>query len=262
MQGLEQRLHQGQWPGIRSVAQRGIRIGVGFHEQPGHAGTHRRARQHRNHFAHTAGRGALPARQLHGMRGVKNHRGKRAHDGQSAHVSDQIVVTEGESAFAQHELVRRNVLHFFDHIAHFPGRHELAFLHVNRFAGLRDRLHKIGLPAQKGRRLDHVHHRRDFVQGGVLVHVGEHRHANFLLDRFQNLEPARQPRAAVGLVRGAVGLVVAALEDVEHVQLLGDTGDVARDLQRQRFGLERVRARNQEQGFINTDFNAAEVHSA
>ena len=51
-----------------------------FHEQPGDARGDRGARQHRHELALAAGRRALPAGQLHRMRGVEHDRaaGRRA----------------------------------------------------------------------------------------------------------------------------------------------------------------------------------------
>ena len=67
-----------------------------------------------------------------------------------------------------------------DHVLHFPGRQELALLDVH---GLALRAHgddEIRLAAQKRRGLQHVDHRGHFGERRVLVHVGEHRHADLL----------------------------------------------------------------------------------
>ena len=47
---------------------------MGLHEQPAMPGGDRGARQHRYEFALAAGGAALPARQLHRVRGVEHHR--------------------------------------------------------------------------------------------------------------------------------------------------------------------------------------------
>ncbi|MNC89297.1 hypothetical protein D3C83_52080 [compost metagenome] len=93
------------------------------------------------------------------------------------------------------------------------------------------------------------------------MHVGQHRHAGLLFHLLEDLQALGQARAAIRLVRGAVGLVVAALEDVEHVELFRQRRDVAGDLERQRLGFERVGARDQEQRLIDADFTATEFHA-
>jgi hypothetical protein len=194
------------------------------------------------------------------MRGIEHHRRVFAHDCQAAHVGDQVVVAEAEAALAQHELVGRDGFHLGDHVAHFPGRHELAFLDVDRLARHRPFLHEVGLPAQEGRRLDHVDHRGDLVDRRVLVHVGQHRHADLLLDRLHHLQAFVQAGAAIALVRAAVGLVEAAFEDVEDVEFLGDLGDGAGDLDRHLLRFQRVRPRDDEQRLVDADVAATEFH--
>ena len=65
----------------------------------------------------------------------------------------------------------------------------------------------------------HVDHRGDFLERRVLVHVGEHRNADLLLDLGEDLQALLHARAAVALARGAVRLVERALEDVGHAEL-------------------------------------------
>src|SRR5258706_74375 len=55
----------------------------------------RALRQHRDELALAPGGGALPARQLHRMRGVEYHRAAGvAHDRERAHVGHQVSITE------------------------------------------------------------------------------------------------------------------------------------------------------------------------
>ena len=71
------------------------RVGVRLHEHAGDARGHGRPRQHRHELALAARGAALPARQLHRMRGVEHHRAAGvAHHGERAHVGDQVVVAE------------------------------------------------------------------------------------------------------------------------------------------------------------------------
>ena len=95
-----------------------------------------------------------------------------------AHVRNQVVVAKAEATLADHDLVRiagRACL--VDHIGHFPGRQELAFLDVDGPALGADVDDEIGLAAQERRRLQHIDDRRHLSERRVLVHVGQHRHA-------------------------------------------------------------------------------------
>jgi hypothetical protein len=89
---------------------------------------------------------------------------------------------------------------------------ELALLDVHRLAALGHGADEIGLAAQEGRRLQHVDHRGHRRHLGLGVHVGQHRHAQLLrtLARISRPFSMPGPRRTAG---GAVGLVVAALED-------------------------------------------------
>ena len=85
---------------------------------------------------------------------------------------------------------------------------------------------EVGLPAQEGRRLQHVDdgrdgggHGRDL---GFAVYVGQHGHLEFAPHLGQDLQAALHARAAKGGARGAVGLVVARLEDEGDAQARGD----------------------------------------
>ena len=74
-------------------------------------------------------------------------------------------------------------------------------------------LDEIGLPAEEGRRLQHIDHRghrSDLVLG---MHVGQHRHADLLPDLGQDAQALVHAQAAEGLAGTAVGLVVGRLED-------------------------------------------------
>jgi hypothetical protein len=111
----------------------------------------------------------------------------------SAHVGHQGVVAEGHAALAYHDVVVTGLARLIHHVLHVPGRKELALLDVDRPALAGDVLDEIGLAAQKGRRLQHVDHRRDFRQRGILVHVGQHRHADAVLHLFQDVQALLQP---------------------------------------------------------------------
>ncbi len=79
-------------------------------------------------------------------------------------------------------------------------------------------LNEIGLSAQKGRCLQHIDNRSHLIQGRIFVHIGQHRHADLLLDLFQDRQSFLDPGAAVAAVRRAVRLVEGRFVDKGNTQ--------------------------------------------
>ena len=177
---------------------------------------HRRAREHRHEFALPAARGALPARQLHRMRGIEHHRAAGiAHDHERAHVGDEVVVAEGHAALAHQDVVapcwpispsrRRSSCR--------PGARNWPFLMFT------------GLPVAATAQMKSVwRHRKAGVcststtsaaAGDLfhLVHVGQDRDSDLPLDFIQDLKTFFYPQATKGLYRCPVRLVVGRLVD-------------------------------------------------
>ena len=188
---------------------------MGFDEHAGDADRDRRARQHRHEFALAAGRGALPARLLHRMGGVENHgrAGRARQDRQRAHVGDQRVVAERSAALGDQHVGLPPPVILADDVRHVPGRQELALLDVDDLAGRGGRQQQIGLPAQEGRDLQHVDRLRHLGALRGLVHVGQHGQAERGANLGEDRQRLRQPDAARGRARGAVGLVERGLVD-------------------------------------------------
>src|SRR5258706_5245929 len=70
-----------------------------------------------------------PARQLHGMRHIKNDRAPRfAQDRKRTHINDEILIPKRSPALAQNDAVVTRAGNFLDSIGHFPGRKELPLL--------------------------------------------------------------------------------------------------------------------------------------
>ena len=196
------------------------------------------------------------------MRGVEHHRRAGvAHDGQRAHVGDEIVVAEGEAALAHHDLLVAGGTRLVDHVLHFPGREELALLDVDRLALRADVDDEVGLAHQEGRRLHDVDHARHFGERRVLVHVGEHRHADLLLHVLQHLETRVDARAAEAVLRRAIRLVVRRLEDE-----VAPSGGVvislrlAGDFLRQRLTLDHAGTGDEEERPVDADLEMGELH--
>ena len=236
-----------------------FRILVGFHEHGGHADRDGGAGQHRHEFALAARGGALPARLLHRMSGVVHHGvAGRRQDREGAHVGDQGVVAEAHAALAhQHVLVAR-ARDLGDHVLHVPGRQELALFYVDGLAGLARCQQQVGLPAQKGRDLEHVH---GLGGSGTLlggVNVGQHRDVAALAHFGQDRQRPLQAQATFAAQAGAVGLVEAGLVDQANSELVRDFLDRLRHFKRVLAQFERAGPRDQGEGPIIGDVEFAD----
>ena len=232
-----------------------------FHEHARHARGDRGTREHGHELALPARRRALPAGQLHRMRGIEHDRAIRAaQHGECTHVRDQIVIAEAEAPLADHHLRIAGGAGLVDHILHFPGREKLTLLDVHRLA-LRGRGHdEVRLPAEKRRRLQHIDDRSHFGQGRVLVHVGEHGHGETAADVRQHLESGLETRTAETRARGAVRLVERGLEHVGHAQATGDLQHPPGDLLAQGGTFDHAGPCDQEQRLACTDLEFSEFH--
>ena len=153
---------------------------------------------------------------------------KLAMMGMGPHVRHQSIIAEGRAAFGDHDLGIACAACFFYDVAHVPRGEKLALLDVQRAACCGGGEDQVGLTAEEGGDLQHVHH---FGQCGALVplmHIRQHRQAGGFPNVGENLQRRVQPHAAGGLAAGAVCLVERALEDQADAEVGGDIG--------QRFG--------------------------
>ena len=146
-------------------------------------------------------------------------------------------------------------------MAHVPRREELAFFDVHRQALFADVVDKVGLAAEEGGGLQHVHHRCDFVERGVFVHVGNHRHADFGFDFGEDAQAFGDAGAAVTRAGGAVGLVKRGFVDEGQAEAVGQFFQGFGGGERQRFGFNHAGPGDEEEGAVVADFKAAEVHA-
>ena len=202
---------------------------MGFHEQARDARRDCGAREHRHKFALPARARPLPARQLHAVGRVEHHRAAGfAHDRQAAHVGDQIVVAERGAALAHHDRLfvdagrLGRAARLVDDIDHVVRRHELRFLDVDRLARGSDGVDEVGLAGEEGGRLEHVDDLGDRRDLRDVVDVGQDRHAERVADFLEDSQAFVHARPAKALVRRAVGLVEARLEDEVDAELAGD----------------------------------------
>ena len=95
--------------------------------------------------------------------------------------------------------------------------------------------------------MENVHEPAGRARLLLRVDVRDDRHAELRADALQHREAVGEAGAAEGLAGGAVGLVVAGLEDVGDAQPRADFLQVPRDLEAQRLALNHAWPREQEE---------------
>jgi hypothetical protein len=85
-----------------------------------------------------------------------------------------------------------------DHVAHVGGREKLPLLDIHRLAGGGDGLDEVGLPAEKGGRLQDIDDRSHSGDILLAMHIGEHRHADLAAHFGEYLQTAVDARPARG----------------------------------------------------------------
>jgi hypothetical protein len=161
---------------------------------------------------------ARPARELHAVGGVEDHRiPPLTHDGKTAEVGDQVVIAEARPSLRQQQAVVPGGHGLVHDVFHIPWSEELPLLDVHHLAGPGRRDHQIGLPAQERRDLQHIQHLRGGMHVFDGVNIREHGHADLLADLFEDAEAFLHPEPAERRPRGPVRLVVGRLKDVRNV---------------------------------------------
>ena len=118
---------------------------------------------------------------------------------------------------------------FFDGVSHFGGGHELAFLDVDRLAGLTAGSQQIGLAGEEGGHLQNVDdggHLRDLR---ALVYIRQHGHAKFIFDAMQDDQTVFKTRPSKAVDAGSIGFVEAGFEDVGEAKFIANLLDVFTD---------------------------------
>ena len=114
------------------------------------------------------------ARQLNAVRRIEDHRpSELPHDDETAHIDDQVVISERRSALGQDDVVvarRRDLLR---RVPHVLRRDELALLDVDDLAGPAGRDEQVRLPAEECRDLQDVDRLGGQVRLRRLMDVGE-----------------------------------------------------------------------------------------
>ncbi len=199
-------------------------VGVAFEEEAiDAAGCDGGAGEEGGELGVAAGLGALAGGLLGAVGDVEDDGDAEGfHDGQGGEIVDQAVVAEEGAALGEDYIFAAGAADFFDRVAHFLRRHELAFFYVDPLTGFGGGDQQIGLPRQKRGDLEDID---DLAGDGGLfgfVDVGQHRHAKLALHIGENFQAFVNPGAAEGGVARTIRLVEAGFEDVIQAELVAD----------------------------------------
>src|SRR6185312_6856986 len=140
-------------------------------------------------------------------------------------VHHQVLVTEGGSAFRQHDLFVSRETNFIHSKFHGRPAEELAFFYVDDLSGTGCRNEQVRLTAEEGRDLEDVH-----MSGGgrslvVGMYIGSRRDFIFLSHFFDEVEPAFVADAGKGAGAGPVGFAIRGFEYIRDAKVAADRGD-------------------------------------
>ena len=170
------------------------------------------------------------------------------HHPEAEHVDHKIVVTEVAAPLADQQPFVAAFAELLHHIRHLRRAEELGLFDVDHRAGAGHRLHQIGLAGEESGQLNDVAHLGG--RCGLLwsVHICDHRNAVAGFHRLQHRQALAEAGAAIGVDRGAVGLVKGGLEHQRDVEALAHRFVVAGHLEGKVARFEHVDAANQHEG--------------
>ena len=157
---------------------------MNFHKESIHSACCRRTCKIRNHIPLPAGYRTHSARQLHTVGSIIDNRiTKLPHYRERTHVYYKIMITKRYTSFGDGQIGIMSFFHFIQHVFHIFRRHELSFFYIYRFSCHRRPVNQIGLAAEKCGNLKHIQHFRGLFQLSHIMHIGKHRHIQFLFYR-------------------------------------------------------------------------------
>ena len=141
---------------------------------------------------------------------------------------------------------------------HVPGGEELALLDVDCGAGLAGGDQEVGLAAEEGGDLQDIDCLGGWAAVFAFVNVGQDGDAVFLANVSEDLQASDHADAAWGGAAGAVGLVVARLEDQGDVQAGRDLDEGGGALVGMLSTLDLARARDENKRQVIADGDLAD----
>ena len=191
------------------------------------------------------------------MGGIEDHgAAERLELGQAAVIHHQGVVAEAGAPLGEPEPAAAGLQAEFrqlgHHLGHVPGRQELALFHIHAPGAARHRrrggLEQIGLTAEVGGNLEHIHHLSSRCRLVAFVDVGEHRQGEALAHLLKNRQALLGPGPTERPAGAAVGLIEAGLEHVVDAEPLAELAHLIGDLQHEVAALDHAGAGDQAQG--------------
>ena len=246
-QGFEETLEELEAEGIGSV---GFGVGwvvVDFKKEAVNSGGDGRAREERNKLGLAAADAVGGGGLLHGVGGVEDDGGERAHDGQRAEIDDEVVVAKGCAALGEEDALVTCRADLLEPVAHVPGRDELALLDVNGAPSAASGDQQIGLTAEESGNLQDVDGFGGDFAVGRLMNVGEDRQTGVFGEAAKDASSFHEAGTTETLYAGAIGLVVAGLEDVGNAEIGRDALDGFGHFACVGFGLDNAGTGDQEE---------------
>jgi len=220
---------------------------VDFEEQPVDACGYGGSGEERDELRLATTDAACRRGLLHGMRTVKDYRRKAAHDGERTVIDHQRVVAEAGAALGEKDAVVARGAHLFNRMRHVPWGDELTLLYVDGTAGFAGGYQEIGLPAEERGNLKHIDGLGGNFAVAWLVHVGEDGNAGIFGQAAEDARALDKTGTAKALDAGAIGLVVAGLEDEGDTEVGCDAPDCASHGADVGLGLNNAGTGNEEQ---------------
>ena len=156
------------------------------------------------------------------MCAVKDDGRETTHDGERAEVDDECVVAEARSALGEEDAIVSGGANLLDWMRHVPRRDELTLLDVDRSTGFAGSNEKVCLAAKEGWNLEDIDSFRNGFAVRRFVHIGENGKTGFARETAKNARAFDKPWTAETMDAGAIGLVVAGLEDEGNMEIGSD----------------------------------------
>ena len=172
----------------------------------------------------------LGRRLLHRMRSIEDDRASEAsHFDKGGHIDDDTSVAEGATAFGKPYTavlggVRRHLFDLRDRSSHVPRRHELPFLDINNTTCSSGCLEQVSLTTKESRDLQHIGYfgyRRTLM---TLVHIGQDRQPELVLDLLQNTQSFVHTDAS-RRSGGAVRFIKRGLEIERDTEVIAEASE-------------------------------------
>lgn len=218
-----------------------------FHEDPVGAGGQCRSGEDGGELSLATGFVATRSRQLHRMRGIKDHgKPKGSQNGYGAHIRHQIVIAKGCAALRHQQLSTTRFCRLGHDLSHFRRGKELTLFEIYNLSGPDSRSNEIGLAAKECRDLENVH---DTAGGGGLgfrMDVGQDWNAGIRPDFGEDGQALLNTWSAKRLGRRPIGLVETGFEYESDSELSADVFKRGGNKQTKLLAFDHTRSRNEQ----------------